>query len=106
MSIESAIEKKIQEAMARGEFDNLEGRGKPLDLDAYFNMPEDLRMAFSILKSNQFVPEEIEILKDIATIKEKLKSCTDDAEEQSLRKELHDKSLSIQLMLERYRRKR
>ena len=44
MSIESAIEQKIREAIARGEFDNLSGSGKPLDLDAYFNTPEDLRM--------------------------------------------------------------
>ena len=59
MSIESAIEQKIKEAMGRGEFDNLSGKGKPLNLDAYFNTPEDLRMAFSILKSNDFVPEEV-----------------------------------------------
>ncbi|MEP6787258.1 MAG: DUF1992 domain-containing protein [Acidobacteriota bacterium] len=35
MSIESSIEQKIREAIARGDFDNLEGKGKPLDLDAY-----------------------------------------------------------------------
>jgi hypothetical protein len=57
MSIESAIEQKIREAMARGEFDNLPGKGKPLDLEAYFNTPEDLRMAYSILKSNDFVSQ-------------------------------------------------
>ena len=62
MSIESAIEKQIKEAMARGEFDNLAGKGKPLDLEAYFNTPDDLRMAYSILKSNDFVPEEVEIM--------------------------------------------
>lgn len=56
MSIESSIENMIKEAIARGEFDNLSGSGKPLDLDAYFNTPEDLRMAFSMLKSNDFVP--------------------------------------------------
>ena len=58
MSIESAIEQKIREAMARGEFDNLAGSGKPLDLDAYFNTPEDLRMAFSMLKSNDLYPRK------------------------------------------------
>ena len=57
MSIESAIEQKIKEAMDRGEFDNLPGSGMPIDLDAYFNTPEDLRMAYSMLKSNEFVPK-------------------------------------------------
>ena len=52
MSIESAIEQIIKEGMARGEFDNLKGKGKPLNLDDYFNTPEDVRMGFSILKSN------------------------------------------------------
>jgi hypothetical protein len=83
MSIESAIEQKIKEAMARGEFDNLAGKGKPIDLDAYFNTPEDLRMAYSILKSNSFVPEEVELMKEIASLKEKLESLADTAEASS-----------------------
>ena len=35
MSLEKIIEERIQEAMANGEFDNLEGAGKPLNLDEY-----------------------------------------------------------------------
>lgn len=57
MSIESAIEEKIKQAIARGEFDNLAGKGKALDLNTYFNTPEDVRMGYSILKSNDFVPK-------------------------------------------------
>ena len=66
MSIESAIEKIIQDAIARGEFDDLEGKGKPLDLTGYFNTPEDIRVGYSLLKSNKFVPEEIELMKEVA----------------------------------------
>lgn len=66
MSIESSIEQQIRAAIERGDFDNLAGKGRPLDLDAYFNTPEDMRMAFAMLKSNDFVPEEVEILKEIA----------------------------------------
>jgi len=32
MSLENVIEKQIREAIERGEFDDLEGKGKPLDL--------------------------------------------------------------------------
>ncbi len=56
MSIENSIEEKIKQAIANGEFDNLAGKGKPLNFDAYFNTPEDLRVGYSILKSNNFVP--------------------------------------------------
>lgn len=72
MSIERAIEGMIREAMARGDFDNLEGAGKPLDLSAYFNTPEDVRMGYSVLKSNSFVPEEVELLKEIADLRGKI----------------------------------
>lgn len=105
MSIESAIEQKIREAMARGEFDNLAGSGKPLDLDAYFNTPEDLRMAFSMLKSNDFVPEEVEIFKEIAELNEHIKTCTDEAEASSLTKKLNGRKLALSLLLDSRRRK-
>ena len=105
MSIESAIEQKIKEAMARGEFDNLAGSGKPLDLEAYFNTPEDLRMAYSMLKSNDFVPEEVEIFKEIAELKEKLSAGEDDAEKNDLRKRLDERTLVLSLLLDKRRRR-
>ena len=91
--------------MARGEFDNLAGSGKPLDLDAYFNTPEDLRMAFSILKSNDFVPEEVEIFKEIAGLNEKIGTCTDETEATSLTKKLNERKLALSLLLDNRRRK-
>ena len=105
MSIESAIEQMIQQAMARGEFDNLEGKGKPLNLDDYFNTPEDVRMGFSILKSNDFVPEEVERLKEIAELRERLKAASDPEEKRELEKFLRDKTLALSLILEKNKRK-
>ena len=84
MSIEKAIEEKIRKAIEVGDFDDLEGRGKPLDLTAYFNTPEDLRLAYSLLKSNEFVPEEVEMLKEIAFLKEKIALCANDDERSAL----------------------
>lgn len=104
MSIESAIEEKIREAMARGEFDNLPGSGKPIDLDAYFNTPEDLRMAYSILKSNSFVPEEIELMNEIAGLKEKLGTMDDGPDAAALRDRINERSLALSLLLDRRRR--
>ncbi|HVF47936.1 MAG TPA: DUF1992 domain-containing protein, partial [Pyrinomonadaceae bacterium] len=72
MSIESAIEQQIRAAIERGDFDNLSGKGKPLDLDAYFNTPEDMRLAFGMLKSNEFVPDEVEKLNEIARLRESI----------------------------------
>jgi hypothetical protein len=104
MSVEKAIEEKIREAMERGEFDNLSGHGKPLDLDAYFNTPEDLRMAFAMLKSNEFVPEEVEIMKEIDALKSKLTETTDEGELDNLRNRLNNRSLALSMLLDRRRR--
>jgi hypothetical protein len=105
MSIESAIEQKIREAMERGEFDDLAGKGKPLDLDAYFNTPEDLRMAYSILKSNEFVPEEVEIFREIAELQTKLEAATDENRRSELSKRLEERRLALRLLLERRTRR-
>ncbi len=106
MSIESSIEEKIRQAIARGEFDNLAGKGKPLDLDAYFNTPEDMRMAFAMLKSNDFIPDEVEKFNEIARLKKTLTTSTDDAEKSSLTKKLNELNLSLTLLLEQRKRKR
>jgi hypothetical protein len=57
MSFHRQADEKIKEAFAKGEFDNLPGKGKPLDLDAYFATPEHLRMGYSILKSADIIPK-------------------------------------------------
>lgn len=44
MLLKKMIEEKILAALANGEFDNLEGKGKPLNPDDYFAAPEDFRV--------------------------------------------------------------
>lgn len=44
-------EQKIAEAMARGEFDHLPGNGRPLQIEDLSSVPEDLRMAYKLLKT-------------------------------------------------------
>jgi DnaJ-like protein len=104
MSIEKAIEERIREAIARRDFDNLPGKGKPIDLEAYFSTPEDLRIAFAMLKSNDFVPEEVEIAREIGGLKERLAASTDADERASVTRLLNEKALALRLLLERRRR--
>ncbi len=58
------IEEQIREAQARGEFDNLQGAGKPLNFDDNL-FAGDKAVAYSLLKSNGFAPPEIELAKEI-----------------------------------------
>ena len=105
MPTESNIEQIIQEAMSRGEFDNLKGKGKPLDLDAYFSTPEEVRMAYSLLSSNEFVPEEVDLMNELADLKGRLASC-DDASRQAILDEINKKRLRLDLLLDARRTRR
>jgi len=75
------VESLIQEAIARGDFDDLPNKGKPIDLTEYFNTPEELRMASSVLKSAGVKPPEVEVLCQIAELKNRLAKCEDNAEQ-------------------------
>ncbi len=106
MSIEKFVEDQIKKAMAEGEFDNLSGKGKPLDLDSYFQTPEHLRICYSILKNGNFVPEEVQMLKGIEALKEELVACSDETQKKQLAKTISEKMLSFNLAMERYKRNR
>ena len=62
---ETLVEKKIREAMEQGEFDNLPGKGEPMDLSENpFEDPE-LRTVHRLLKNAGFAPAWIESRKEI-----------------------------------------
>lgn len=67
------ISQRIDEAMAEGAFDNLPGRGKPLNLNENPNEPPDMAMANKILKNNDVTPAWIgdrkALLKDIEALR-------------------------------------
>ncbi len=71
-------DEQIDKAMREGQFDNLEGKGRPLRLEDDSMVPEDLRMAYKILKNSGHVPPEVADRKEIRTIVEMLESCPDE----------------------------
>jgi hypothetical protein len=66
--LEFLAERKIAEAIEKGELDDLPGEGRPLDLDDVALVPEDLRMAHRILKNAGFIPPEVHTLNEIAEL--------------------------------------
>ena len=103
MSWERIAENRIREAMQEGEFDNLPGAGKPIDLDGCFKLPEQLRVAFSILKSANWVPAEVELLNEIAALEQRLLTAPE-AAQSAIRRELADRRTQLAVALERARR--
>lgn len=72
--IDAIAEQRIREAAQRGDFDDLPGAGKPLDLDDDLLVPEDLRMAYRILKNAGFVPPEVQTLNEIGALERLIQS--------------------------------
>lgn len=59
-AIAYVAEERIRAAAERGDFNNLPGAGKPLDLDADANVPPELRMAYTLLKNGGYLDAQQE----------------------------------------------
>jgi hypothetical protein len=79
--IQTIAERKIQQAMAEGSLPDLSHwKNKPLPPDDMANVPEDLRMAYRLLKNAGYVPEEVAMHKEITRLEQVLAGCTDEKE--------------------------
>ena len=83
------VERRILNAQKKGEFDNLEGSGKPLKLDGGGYVSEELRLAYKILKNADFLPPEIELKKEIKQTEDLLAGMQDTAEKYRTLKKLN-----------------
>ena len=66
------VNKQIEEAMERGEFSDLPGKGEPLKLDTNPFLTPQARMANRLLKENGFTPRWVELEKEIKQEKAQL----------------------------------
>ena len=106
MPFSRIAENRIREALEQGLFENLPGAGQPLNLEEYFNTPEDLRMAFSILKSANCAPAEVELASEIARLERALAQSEDATARKTLQRALTDRQTQLAVMLEKRSRSR
>lgn len=103
--VEVIAEQRIREAMERGEFDNLAGQGRPLNLEELDGVPHELRAAYTLLKNNGFAPPEVELRKEIGQLEEALAAAQDPAEARRLRALIEQKSIAYDIMIKKWRRR-
>jgi hypothetical protein len=99
--LEKIAEKKIREAIERGEFANLPGAGKPLRLEDDSMIPEDLRVAYKILKNAGCIPPELELRREIITLRDLLRSIEDEDAKLDRIRELNYKLLKLNIIAKR-----
>lgn len=86
---EKIVEERIRRAFENGEFDELSGEGEPLTLVDDSNVPEELRLAYKILKNAECLPPEIELRKEIETTEDLLAALPDTADKFRVLKKLN-----------------
>jgi hypothetical protein len=86
---EKIVEERIQQAQRDGSFEDLPGAGKPLDFSDDRLVPEDLRLAYKILKNADCTPPEIELKKEILQTETLLAGMEDTVESYRLLKKLN-----------------
>ncbi|ALS27663.1 DnaJ family domain-containing protein [Paenibacillus cisolokensis] len=92
------VEERIAEARRKGEFDNLQGAGKPLELEDLSHIPEELRVGYKLLKNSGYVPEEVQLAKELIALQDLIAMCEQDDERRKLSKQLSEKRLRLRLL--------
>lgn len=84
-------EDKIKKAYQNGEFSNLPGFGKPLPKDSLASVPEELRMAYRVLKNAGYSLEEDRIRQELLSMEDLIRSCKTEEEKMDLQKKYNEK---------------
>lgn len=72
-------EERIREAIERGELEDLPGKGEPQKLDDDSHLPEELRMAYKVLKNAGYTPPELDVRKEMMQVEDLLANAPDEA---------------------------
>lgn len=92
------IEERIRIAQERGDFEDLPGTGKPIRFEDNSHVPEDLRMAYKVMKNADFIPPEIELKKQIQSTQDLVAGMPDSGEKYRAMRKLNYLVLKLNAM--------
>jgi hypothetical protein len=95
--LQKIVEERIRKAQDEGVFDNLPGKGKPLELEDDSWIPHDLRLTYKILKNSNCLPIEMELRREIFSLRQLLNASIDPETRRDLRRELNWLTLNFNL---------
>jgi DnaJ-like protein len=94
-------EARIQDAIERGDFDALPGRGMPLQLEDMSHVPPHLRLGYKVLRNAGVAPPEVELRREIYRLDREIAATRDPEALAELRRRRRDSDLSLAIMMER-----
>jgi hypothetical protein len=105
--VDDIIKQWVERVEKSGELRNSPQFGKPFDFnDGYSETPEELRAAYKILKNAGYVPAEVELLRQLAALKDQLAASGDEEQRKVLRTKLAEMQQKVAIMLDRMRGRR
>jgi hypothetical protein len=91
-------ENRIQMAMEAGDFDDLTGKGHPLNLEEDSHIPPELRMAYKILKNADCLPPELELRKEVVQLQDLVAALPDESEKLKQMRRLNFLVMKLDMM--------
>jgi Domain of unknown function (DUF1992) len=102
--LDDHIGRALAESERSGELKAAPSYGKPLDLgDGYDATPDELKLPMKMLKDSGFVPPEIETMREIAALRERIAQSTAGADIAALQQQFAEKQQALALRLEKLR---
>jgi len=98
LAIQGVVEERIRQAQRDGLFDDLPGKGKPLKLDDDSHVAPALRASYRILKNAGILPPEIQMRKEISTLKQMLEQVEEEDQARELVREINEKILESNII--------
>jgi hypothetical protein len=81
----AVVERRLEEAAAKGELSNLPGEGRPLELDDDAMVPPELRVAYRIARNAGFIPPELACISEVNQLLGAVERGVDEAQGRRLR---------------------
>jgi hypothetical protein len=91
-------ENRIREAIEAGEFDDLRGKGQPLNLEEDSQVPYELRMAYKILKNADCLPPELVLRQEVLQLQDLVAAMPDEAEKLTQMRRLNFLVMKLNMM--------
>ena len=102
-TLEEQIAEALRLAQESGELRSAKSYGKPIDFgDGYGDTPAELRMAFKVLKDSGYAPAEVQMLHELAGLREQLAKLDAESEAaQALRAKINEMQVKVALRMEK-----
>lgn len=101
--IDDTISGWIREAEKSGAVKNLPGYGQPLNLESDQHIPPKYRMAFRALKNAGFTPPEVQLMQEIATLKQQLIAVTDNRQRALIQTEINAAQQKLDVAMDKFK---